>query len=132
MNYKQFLNHLAEDYSAYHLKQILKGEIGFNPNLKTKLTLTQRKYLFEKYIPKTIIRLEKDIQKEIPLWRKSPIFRLAFVRCQQKRQSVEYLFDEAMDIINHLNCDNQNKALQLRFKEYYRHTKNGDYGNAEL
>jgi len=129
MNYKQFLTHLKEDYSVDHLQKILNGKVGFNPKLTTKLSVTQRKYLFEKYLPKIIKQLERDNEKDILLWQKAPILKLAFVRCQQKKLGIEYLFDEAMNIVNHLNCDNKGQAISQRFKEYYKHTKNGDYNN---
>lgn len=129
MNYKQFLIHLKENYSIDHLQKILKGELGFNPKLNPKLSIKQRKYILEKYIPKVIKQLEKENEKAIPLWKNAPIFRLAYVRCKQKKQSISYLFDEALDIVNHLNCDNKNRAIKQRFKEYFKHCQNGDYPN---
>lgn len=132
MTYKKFLELLKWDYSNEQLEEFLSTEHFHWKDYGVK-TDEQRRYVKEVYVPQLIKDNEKENAIMAEQWAASPIMRLAFVRCQQKRihlskeNAVYFIAVEAEDIINHLDKDDTSVGIKNLLKHYCKHLKAGHY-----
>jgi hypothetical protein len=143
MNYRKLLDRLENETSIEELEKYLSGERKLDRRIGT---IKQKTEILEKIIPRLIKNMRKDNEKITEAWIKSPLLRLGFVRCQQKKNELQeiklddhedlkqykytrnfYFITEAMrEIINQMGQD-KSKITKQRFAEYSHHVKAGHY-----
>jgi hypothetical protein len=144
MNYKKLLDKLENDTSVADLEQYLSGEKKFTLRMTT---VEHRKELLEIIIPKLVTEMKKDNEIMAVALIKSPLMRLGFVRCTQKKIKLQelkytdteqekkqkhsfniYHVTEAMrEIINQMGKDTRSEILKRQFARYRTHVKAGHY-----
>lgn len=149
MNYKKLLEKLEQDTTIVELEMYLSGQRRFDYRTCTP---EQKQKLITIIIPKLIKNIKKENEKLSKLWIKSPLLRLAFTRCKQKKIKLyEIKKDDTeitkkykhtsnfynttkkmIEIINQMNKDTQSELIRQRFSEYSKHVEAGDYGTDDI